>query len=108
MCAASSGFTRGLSSGSSNGLESDLSLVYTGILRRSGGTYDCTTAKGGCQIRLCGIQAFLSLVRPKSVTRLAVGGFELVQLRVMLAGEFALRGFPIEIRTGAVVQSRVQ
>src|SRR5580700_7628208 len=41
-------------------------------------------------------------------TRLAVGGFKLVQLRVPLAGELALRGFAVEIRTRAVVQSSVQ
>src|SRR5271166_3310570 len=44
----------------------------------------------------------------KSVTRLTVGGFELVKLRIALAGDFALRRLAVKIGTGAVVQSRAQ
>ncbi len=44
----------------------------------------------------------------QSVTGLAIGRFELVQLRISLAGEPAFRSLAIKIGTRAVVQSSVQ
>src|SRR5580658_5636401 len=48
------------------------------------------------------------LSRAKSVASLAIGRFKLIQLRIALGGELALRCLAIQIGTWTIVQSSVQ
>src|SRR5580658_6345721 len=85
----------------------------TGILRRREGIYDCTTGK----IRLSNLAVqnpiTQNLARPvvpaaKSLTGRAIGGFELILLRIPLGGQLALRRLLVKIGTGAVIERSLQ
>src|SRR5580698_7600454 len=84
-------------------------MVPTFVIEELLVDYDCTLAQAGCQLSLpFSVIPILRRSTQSSIAGLAIRRFELIELRVALAGEFSFRSFAVEIGSRTVVEGGVQ